>query len=626
MGFRTIKSKLLFSFFIFLLITLFIILANVWFGMREDRTNQIILTINNINLENQISKKLERDFFSDETINPNFYKSGKSTYLAERKGHISKVKKYLNQLSQTSELQSKNIQSQLKKIIRNINEYETVFDKIIALTITRGFKDYGLEGKMRGYIHNIEREAPKFNLDLAKLLMIRRHEKDFILRKEDEYTAKIQEAIMLLIEDIHNKVFLTTERHKLDTLLQGYQSTFIQLVNTEKEIGFTNDKGFRRQLNQIARTIDTQIAQVTDTVNAQISNIRLQNFFSLVGALLFSILLIVFLAFFITRILSNPVQRLSSSINEVIQNNFSREIEFNAIETRDEIGLLSKDFAFMLNKVQDSLDEIQQKSEKLERKNKLLMDSINYAQKIQQAILPDVLEMSEYFEDHFVIYYPMHTVSGDFYWMEVVEDKIFIAVVDCTGHGVPGAFMSMIGNTLLKEIINEKEVHDPALILEVLDADLRMALRQEKSRINDGMEISLCMIEGITDRSPFFKITFSGAKSSLFYTQNHRVKKLKGTRRAIGGHGENALPAHFFENLILELKKGDCLYLGSDGFFDQPNPKRRRFGTKKFLKSLEEINHLSMPIQKKFLADSLSQHMTRETSLRDDVTLLGIRL
>ena len=626
MGFRTIKSKLLFSFFIFLLITFFIILANVWFGIREDRTNQIILTLNNINLETQISKKLERDFFGDETINPTFYESGKSTYLTQRKQHIDSVKNYLGVLRKAPELQSPRINRQIRKIIHLIEEYEKVFDQIITLTLTRGFKDDGLEGKMRKYIHDIEDLAPRFNLDLGKLLMIRRHEKDFILRKEDQYIQKIREAILILLDDIHKKVYSLTARKNLDTLLRQYESTFIQLVTTEKEIGFTNNQGLRKELNRIAEDIDHTIVEVNNVVNQQISSIRLQNFISLVSALVISIALIVFLAFFITRILSRPVQKLSSSINTVIQSNFSREVVFNPIVTYDEIGGLSNDFAFMLTRMQDSLDEIQRKSEKLERKNKLLMDSINYAKKIQQSILPDVIELSEYFEDHFVIYYPMHTVSGDFYWMEVVEQDVFLAVVDCTGHGVPGAFMSMIGNTLLKEIINEKHIHDPALVLEVLDADLRMALRQDKSRLTDGMELALCKIEGLTDRTPFFKVTYAGAKSNLFYTSNNKVKKLKGTRRAIGGNGEKVLPDSLFENSTIELRKGDCLYLGSDGYFDQPDPKRRRYGTKKFVKSLKDINHLSMPLQKKFLADSLSQHMTRETQLRDDVTLLGVRL
>ena len=425
MGFKTIKSKLLFSFFIFLLITFFIILANVWFGIREDRTNKIVLTLNNINLENQISKKLERDFFGDETINPVFYQSGKSYYLTERKEHIDSVKSYLDDLSKAPDLQSPQINSQIRRIIGLIDEYEKVFDKIIELTLVRGFKDDGLEGQMRRYIHDIEDLAPIFNLDLGKLLMIRRHEKDFILRKEDQYIDKIREAILVLLNDIHLKVQAIVARQNFDTLLHQYENTFIELVNTEKEIGFTNNQGLRKELNEIAKDIDTTILEVNNAVNQQISSIRLQNIISLVSALVISIALIIFLAFFITRILSRPVQKLSTSINTVIQSNFSRDTAFDPVLTQDEIGGLSSDFAFMLAKMQDSFDEVQLKSAKLERKNKLLMDSINYAQKIQQSILPDVLEMSEYFEDHFVIYYPMHTVSGDFYWMELLMMKCF---------------------------------------------------------------------------------------------------------------------------------------------------------------------------------------------------------
>ncbi|MEO1654642.1 MAG: SpoIIE family protein phosphatase, partial [Bacteroidota bacterium] len=409
-------------------------------------------------------------------------------------------------------------------------------------------------------------------------------------------------------------------------LLDLYQNTFIRLVNTEKEIGFNNDSGLRKGLNAISLDIEKSIADINEIILNKINYIRGQNRLILTITVVISILLIIFLAFLITRILSKPVQTLSKSINQVIQSNFSRKVDFNIIPNRDEIGGLSRDFAYMLARMQDSLDEIRSKSEKIEKKQKQLMDSIQYAQKIQQAILPDVLEMSECFEDHFVIYYPMHVVSGDFYWLTRLGDDIFFAVVDCTGHGVPGAFMSMIGHTLLNEIINEKGIRDPSLVLEMLDAEVRASLRQGQNRNQDGMEVALCRVEGLIKSQASIHITFAGAKGSLFYSNQQDVERLRGTRRGIGGLNPID-PDHLehFENVEIHLSKGDSIYLGSDGFVDQPNHKRKSFGNKRLRKYLSEIKHLGMSTQKKILTDALYEHMGKKATLRDDVTLVGLR-
>lgn len=625
MLFRTIKAKLLFSFFIFLAITIFIVGVNVWYKNREDRVNQIAFILSRINLENQIAGKLARDFLIDETINPDFHREKMSSYLMQRDAHIHKVKMHLAYLKNTQELHSAELRRKMDEIILKFNQYEKLFRKTILFIQHRGFKDFGVEGKMRAYIHAIEDIAPSYNLDMGKLLMIRRHEKDFILRKEQKYTRRIRSAISDLWEDIRSKVTNVAEKKALFKLLYDYQESFDELVKVEKAIGFTKDQGLRKDLAILAKEIEFLIQDINLGINQRIHYIQLQNQVVLSAVFIICISLIIFLAFFITKILSRPIQTLSSSINNVISNNFSPNVEFVPLPSQDEIGGLSRDFAFMLEKVHHSIDEIQRKSERIEQKQKLLMESLNYAKKIQQAILPEDAEMKAAFKDYFVMYQPMHVVSGDFYWLAQTFDSTFLGVIDCTGHGVPGGFMSMIGHTLLNKIVIEKNIHDPAQILEVLDYEVKAALHQEQKRNNDGMELSFCRITYPEDSQAPVKLTFAGAKSPLIYVKNGEVSCKKGTRRAIGGM-ITAINEASFENIDIELSAGDAIYLGSDGFWDQPSPQRRKFGLKRFLKSLENIHHLPMREQGQKLNESLWDYMSQVTSQRDDITLIGIRL
>ncbi len=624
MGFKTIRAKLLFSFFIFFLITVFIVLANIWFESREQRSQKILNTLTQINLEIQMAKKIERDFLSDETINPAFYQDSTSDYLEERKIHIAQIKAHFETLKNARELRALDDKSPIDSIIQKFDRYEKVYDQMIAQIIRRGFKDYGLEGEMRTYIHQIEEEAKHYGLDMGKLLMIRRHEKDFIIRKEDQYQDKIKQAIRVLAQDIKQKVPQDSARQTLIHLLGKYQNTFTQLVQTEQKIGFTKNGGLRKRLANISSQIEQKIKELDRTILAEVERIRWQNKTILAIAVASLLLVIILLAFRITHNLSRPVQELSSSIEGVIQQNFSREADFQVLDTQDEIGGLSRDFALMLEKMHIYLDEIEAKSEKIEKKQRLLMDSIQYAQKIQQAILPDEKELKACFPRFFIIYEPMHVVSGDFYWLARHQGRTYLAVVDCTGHGVPGAFMSMIGHMLLNKILVEQKIYEPAAILEALDRQVQAELHQQENRNNDGMDATICVLEEIPD-STMTRITFAGAKNDLFYIQNHQVCRLKGTRRSVGGtlgHSKN-FP---FESQQIDLDRDDCIYLSSDGFFDQPNAQRRRFGVKRFIEILENHHYTDMPKQKAILSYELKRHMPSSHLQRDDITMVGIRL
>jgi len=273
--------------------------------------------------------------------------------------------------------------------------------------------------------------------------------------------------------------------------------------------------------------------------------------------------------------------------------------------------------------------EIKKQKNTVDRQNKNIKASIRYAETIQQAILPDVSLIDQCFES-FLIFRPKDIVSGDFYWLSksgsYKSDKgsFFIAVIDCTGHGVPGAFMSMIGNSLLNEMVNERKIQNPDEILELLNKDIRKSLRQDQTDNNDGMDLILCRFDKLN--SDGMKLTFAGAKRPLYiiHKDNPELIKLKGDRKSIGGI-EDAKNKVRFKNHEVHLKKGDCLYLSTDGIIDQNGPDRRRFGSSRLESLLSDCYKLSIKEQEEVINKELSNFMQSEEQ-RDDITLLGLRI
>jgi serine phosphatase RsbU (regulator of sigma subunit) len=215
---------------------------------------------------------------------------------------------------------------------------------------------------------------------------------------------------------------------------------------------------------------------------------------------------------------------------------------------------------------------------------------------------------------------PRDIVSGDFYWFSQKGDESILACVDCTGHGVPGAFMSMIGNTLLNQIVNERDIVQPNLILNELNKEITTALKQdvEGSDSRDGMDISIIKLSLKSNQ-----LSFAGANRPLYFVRNGELTETKANKVAIGGHMQEE--EKNFTNHVFELQKGDTIYLSSDGFADQFSPNDKKLMTKKFKEILLNIQHLSMPEQEKFLEQYISEWrgIMEQT---DDVLVIGFRV
>jgi serine phosphatase RsbU (regulator of sigma subunit) len=254
--------------------------------------------------------------------------------------------------------------------------------------------------------------------------------------------------------------------------------------------------------------------------------------------------------------------------------------------------------------------------------NEEITSSITYAKRIQEAILPNKTVDFKFKENILIYYKPKDIVSGDFYWYAERDNKFLVAAFDCTGHGVPGAFMSMIGTTLLNKIVLDQGELGPANILSEMDKEVSKSLRQIDSEVNDGMEAGLCCID--------FKakeLVYSGAKRPLLLFRKigngYELEEYKASKFPIGGFAD--ITDKSFTQHAITLKMGDMLYLFSDGIVDQfDSGNTKRISSKK-VKELLRIM-ASLPINEQ--AIQLEKYIAEwkgSTKQTDDILVLGIR-
>jgi serine phosphatase RsbU (regulator of sigma subunit) len=260
--------------------------------------------------------------------------------------------------------------------------------------------------------------------------------------------------------------------------------------------------------------------------------------------------------------------------------------------------------------------------EEIEKKNNQILDSINYASHIQEAILPYETHLQEDFPNSFVFYKPRDIVSGDFYWHSRHKDLVFVAAIDCTGHGVPGAFMSMIGNTLLNEIVNEKEVFEPAKVLQLLNEKVEFTLNQNNGDKHgfseDGMDITFCCYNKTTNT-----LQIALANHSAIYFADGKVNIIEGGIYSIGGNV--GIGKSIYNNYDLEIKSDTSLYLFSDGYQDQfGGTKNQKYMTPRFISFLEEIQNKPFN-QHKSLLENEYNTWKGDSKQIDDVLVIGVK-
>jgi serine phosphatase RsbU (regulator of sigma subunit) len=274
--------------------------------------------------------------------------------------------------------------------------------------------------------------------------------------------------------------------------------------------------------------------------------------------------------------------------------------------------------------LKEANEVVQAKSDALESQNKEITDSINYAQRIQKAMLPTLDTIQQHLPETFILFKPRDIVSGDFYYFAEKNEKLIIAAVDCTGHGVPGAFMSMIGNEILTNLVEIQEITEADKILNELNKGIRQVLKQEETAITDGMDMSLIVIN-----KKLGLVEYAGAKNQLIYIKNGIFHEIKADKISIGGEQKEMDRFYHKHQINLHDTKNDtCFYLFSDGYQDQFGGDRRKKFMLKNLRNLFMEHHREpMEKQKEILDKAIMNwmHHGHERQI-DDILVIGVRI
>ena len=285
-------------------------------------------------------------------------------------------------------------------------------------------------------------------------------------------------------------------------------------------------------------------------------------------------------------------------------------------EKNEELQQQKEEILTQNNAIEQQLELLKKYSDEISNKNKLITDSIKYAKRIQKAVLPHIDELKI---ENFILFKPRDIVSGDFYWFKQLGSKLVITAADCTGHGVPGGFISMLGISKLNEISVNFKIKTAAQILELLRKEIKETLQQtgKENEAKDGMDIALTIIDFDNN-----KLQFSGANNPLYIVRNKELIVIKPTRNPIGIY----LKEKPFKNEEFDMQKGDLLYMFSDGYADQfGGEKGMKLKSNNFKKLLLSVSENPISKQKQIL-DSEFEKWRGEHEQIDDVLVMGIKI
>lgn len=275
------------------------------------------------------------------------------------------------------------------------------------------------------------------------------------------------------------------------------------------------------------------------------------------------------------------------------------------------------------NNVQKKRDNalLQIQKNEIEKFNEDITASIVYAKRIQDAMLPALAQVQKHLPAHFILFQPRDVVSGDFYWFQEKNGLLFLSAIDCTGHGVPGAFMSMMGDALLNQIVLDKHLQHPDLILNQMHREIRKTLRQEDNENKDGMDLSLVVINKATQT-----LEFAGAHCPMVLIQRKELQYIKGDRLSVGGFQPEK--ERIFTRKIFSIAEPTHFYLFSDGYQDQfGGAERRKFSIARFRELLLEIHLMDFEAQKEYLAQTYHAWINQSHEKQiDDVLVIGVGL
>jgi len=602
-----------------------------WVNHRKTEVDQLEQTIHDIETSVLNDKKSINDFFTYDTKNPDYFKTRKSNYLEKHKQYSVRIKSLTQSLGFEKENGRIDVENRLQVFGQLTDTLNRYINRISVLIYERGFKDDGIEGEMRNYAHDLESIQ---QLNLSELLMLRRHEKDYIIRNEQRYINQFNQRLTDFEKSVQTSSYTTKQKKKILADLSEYRRCFNHMVELDREIGIKDNTALKAQIESVSdellhqsNRLEVQCNQYKATIYDQLKVISL-------AVLIFLIVFGILMSIQLSGMMTKRITLLSEFISKFVQSSFTFNEPVPVKLKDDEISQLISNFEFLRQsiigqiqhlevKVAERTEEINIQKEQILVQNNKLLDSLKYALNIQEALLPGREFMNKTLPEHFVLFKPKDLVSGDFYWFKHINNHEFnisiLVVADCTGHGVPGAFMSMLGIAFLNEIVIRKDVRTAADILNQLrDKVLDNLVQQNNGKvISDGMDVAVVILNHRKQT-----MQFAGAFRPLIMIRNNELIKFNGNKMPIGRYTKEFKPFTYTE---FPVQKNDMFYVFTDGFADQfGEATNQKYLMKTMKKLLLSIHDLPMENQQNLLARVFSQWQGN-CEQTDDVLLVGFR-
>ncbi len=660
MKIRSFRVRILVSFLgiVFFTVLILALLSNSY-AKKRDQADHMIHFLEQVYINILKNYKIQDDFFSYEMNNQAFFETGESHYLKTYHHNLSQIIKDLSSFEASAAEQNYQLTDNMPNKIRyHLNTHDSLFSIITEKIHMRGYKDWGTVGQMRAYVHKLENFK---GIDQTLVLSLRRHEKDYIIRNDPKYVNKLHKVANQLNRLISQSNFYSQlQKDTLLKILFAYENSFDELVALENHIGLNNNSGLVKELEMASEKLDESFSRLIKNTQEQRVLLfkKYRSFFIImvVAVILTSIILIMIMS----RKITKPVIQLSSYLETFVAQKFKSKEAFPIIKNQDEIGKLSGSIEILIRALFDHIDHVQsiveERTEKIlkqkeeieaqkeeikaqrddlaikhqiieeqkhtfEQHNMEILDSIRYSKYIQDALLPDKQSLKKNFDDYFVFYKPKDIIGGDFYWHYRIKNKHYdltlLAVADCTGHGVPGALMSMLGIAFLNEIVERKSVKNTALVLDALRKNVIEHLKQDQETYssNDGMDIALVAIDHKKK-----VLQYAGANRPVYHIRDKTLTVLRGDNMPIG---KCIFCTGAFINNQIPLKKNDAIYLFSDGFIHQFGGKSKiKYNNKRFRELLLEVHDKPFREQGKIIEKTFYDWKGDNVQI-DDVLVFG---
>lgn len=659
---KTFRNKLLLWFLLFSFATLVIFIPyNAYYFGQKQQLLGVTDNLNKVYMEILKDEIIQQSFLSLETINPVYFGTGESNYLSEHIATSRKIDSLLHDLSLLKKVIQLGFIPHINIIQKQIENSNKTFLSLENLILERGFENYGIVGEMRHNIHLVENSRM---VSEADVLSIRRREKDYIIRNQQVYIDLLNsETHKLKVEILAGIRYSRNNKDSLFQWLDNYQRLFNTMVAFDRQTGMKDNTGLYHKLYLQREDIINNLQNLIQHVQQKQTRALLYYRYQYILVVVFLIFLSVVASLVFSKKITEPVSMLSGSITRFVKSSFTFKEDLVVINPDDQIGKLTHNFIVMRNKIIEHINFFKQKVEertneirnqkdeilaqkeeievqntrleiqkqqledhnrKMHLKNKHILDSITYAKNIQNTILPDEAFIHRIFPNHFIYFTPKDIVSGDFYWFDKVQEEgqhyALFAAIDCTGHGVPGALMSLLAHNGLQRVVNANKLTHPGKILQSLNANVFQSLNHYKneSRIFDSLDIACCRLNLETH-----ELLFCGAFRPALVVRNGKLEIFHGNRTSVGNSHSDL--SNMYTHII-QLQKDDMIYLFSDGYADQfGGNENKKFKNKRFYALLEKISNKDLMLQHRIIYQTILEWQ-QDNEQVDDQLIIGIRV